>query len=102
VIKSPLLASTAPSNGGGDGEVAAGILSTSATHAAWTKKANDAAQTAKEGRAISPAKPGDNSSLEERDVYTINMQDVNWWWRMHRPGDCRNQRAEAAKRRQGV
>jgi hypothetical protein len=39
--------STAPWNRGVDGEVAASILSVSATHAVWTKKANNAAQNSK-------------------------------------------------------
>jgi hypothetical protein len=47
VIKILLLASTAPWNRGSNGEVAASILSLSATHAAWRKKANNAAQNSK-------------------------------------------------------
>jgi len=42
-----LLATTAPWIGSGDGKMAAGISSTSATHAGRTKKANNAAQNSK-------------------------------------------------------
>jgi hypothetical protein len=64
--------STAPWNGGVDGEVAASILSVSATHAVWTKKANNAAQNSKRRQR----KPLQQSQarilpLKKEDLYTI-------------------------------